>query len=136
MATVTFGNVTLWNDDNTSGSGVGRVDFADRPLDNLDVSRPHPRGRGANWKKGGRGSALLVLGMTKRYSSQTGEATFRAVLDAIMDYTELKTLTVTGRTAIGNCRLVAAACDSMQPVLLGGSTVFLQNWQLVFERMR
>lgn len=136
MATVTFGNVTLWSDDNTSGSGVGRVQFADRPLENLDVSRPHPRGRGASWKKGGRGSALLVVGMTKRYSAQTGEATFRAVLDAIMDYTELKTLTVTGRTAIGNCRLVMAECDSLQPVLLGGSTQFLQNWQLVFERMR
>lgn len=140
MATIVFAasaTTTLWDDNVSSGTGVGRVEFVDRPLANLDTSRPHPRGRGHSWKKGGRGSALLYVGLTKRYTAQTGEASFRAALDTIIDDDVLGTLTVTGRTAVANCRLVEAQpVGASRPMLMGGTTYHLQDWVLLFERMR
>lgn len=140
MATIVFAasaTTTLWDDNVSSGTGVDRVTFIDPPLENLDTSRPHPRGRGHSWKKGGRGSALLYVGFTKRFTAQTGEASFRSTLDGIIDDTALGTLTVTGRTAVANCRLwKAMPVGASRPMLAGGTTYHLQDWVLIFERMR
>ena len=133
MATVTFGGNTLWSD--ASNGGVGSVAFADRTLENLSISRPLPRAYGSFLKAGGRASVMLPVAFTKQFSAQSGEATFRAALEALMDDT-LRTLTVTGHGAISNCRLVSAQAEPTRPFQVGATLYQLQDWFLIFERMR
>ena len=135
MATVTFNGDTLWAD--TSNAGVGAVSYIDRPLENGDMSRAIPRGYGGYLKAGPRGPVLLPVGFIKQFSAQSGEATFRAALQVIIDARAIGTLTVTGHTAVTNCRLVSAEPQApTSPFQVGSTTYQIQPWFLIFERMR
>lgn len=133
MATVTFDSTDIWSD--ASNAGRGSVDFAERTLENYDISRPIPRGDGNYLKLGGRGGVQLGVAFTKQFSAQSDERTFRLVLEGLQDG-RIKTLTVTGHGSVANCRLVEARANPTRPMRVGSTTYQIQDWFLIFERMR
>lgn len=139
MATVTFGDTTLWNDGSSPPTGDGPVQFAAPTLENYDMSRPMPRGTGNVLKAGGRGAVTFVVGMLKRHANRAAEASFAATLDGLKDTqpVTLKTVTVTDRGSVPNCRLVSWQAQPSAPVLINGAStpVFHQYYYLIFERM-
>lgn len=139
MATITFGNSTLWDDGGSPPTGDGQVEFSVPTLENFDVSRPMPRGVGNILKAGGRGAVVFPLGMLKRHATQGAELTFAATLDALKDESPvtLRTLTVTGRGTVANCRLISWQAQPSRAVIINGAgtAVFHQYYFLIFERM-